>query len=271
MPAVTADTLTLPRLTEPGPDAVERPVRVDHHRPHRVRGRGLPGPAGLRRRPHRGLDPFIHIDQMGAVEYAPGEPRGTDWHPHRGFETVTYMHRRHLPAPGLPRRRRRHHRRRHPVDDGGRRHPAHRDAAGGAGRERRPVPRPAAVGEPARQGQDDHAPRYQNLEGEQRHAAVVARRRRAACGSSPATSTATPARVRPTRRSPSSTPRSRRAPSSTCRGSPTSTPWCTCSAGHGHVGPEADPIGAGQLAVFGAGDHPQADGRRRRRRSPTSR
>jgi redox-sensitive bicupin YhaK (pirin superfamily) len=31
------------------------------------------------------------MDQMGAVEYAPGEPKGTPWHPHRGFETVTYM------------------------------------------------------------------------------------------------------------------------------------------------------------------------------------
>jgi redox-sensitive bicupin YhaK (pirin superfamily) len=31
------------------------------------------------------------MDQMGEVEYEPGEPRGTDWHPHRGFETVTYM------------------------------------------------------------------------------------------------------------------------------------------------------------------------------------
>jgi redox-sensitive bicupin YhaK (pirin superfamily) len=37
------------------------------------------------------LDPFVHLDQMGAVEYAPGEPKGTAWHPHRGFETVTYM------------------------------------------------------------------------------------------------------------------------------------------------------------------------------------
>ena len=37
------------------------------------------------------LDPFVHMDQMGEVEYQPGEPRGTDWHPHRGFETVTYM------------------------------------------------------------------------------------------------------------------------------------------------------------------------------------
>lgn len=37
------------------------------------------------------LDPFVHLDQMGEVEYEPGEPKGTDWHPHRGFETVTYM------------------------------------------------------------------------------------------------------------------------------------------------------------------------------------
>ncbi|MGI8769690.1 MAG: pirin family protein [Propionibacteriaceae bacterium] len=37
------------------------------------------------------LDPFIHMDQMGEVQYAPGEPKGTPWHPHRGFETVTYM------------------------------------------------------------------------------------------------------------------------------------------------------------------------------------
>jgi len=37
------------------------------------------------------LDPFIHMDQMGEVDYGPGEPKGTDWHPHRGFETVTYI------------------------------------------------------------------------------------------------------------------------------------------------------------------------------------
>jgi redox-sensitive bicupin YhaK (pirin superfamily) len=37
------------------------------------------------------LDPFVHLDQMGEVEYAPGEPKGTAWHPHRGFETVTYL------------------------------------------------------------------------------------------------------------------------------------------------------------------------------------
>lgn len=41
--------------------------------------------------PHAELDPFVHMDEMGAVNYAPGEPRSTDWHPHRGFETVTYI------------------------------------------------------------------------------------------------------------------------------------------------------------------------------------
>jgi redox-sensitive bicupin YhaK (pirin superfamily) len=37
------------------------------------------------------LDPFIHMDQMGSVNWAPGEAKGTAWHPHRGFETVTYL------------------------------------------------------------------------------------------------------------------------------------------------------------------------------------
>jgi redox-sensitive bicupin YhaK (pirin superfamily) len=39
----------------------------------------------------RYLDPFIMMDEMGEVDYAPGEPKGTPWHPHRGFETVTYI------------------------------------------------------------------------------------------------------------------------------------------------------------------------------------
>jgi redox-sensitive bicupin YhaK (pirin superfamily) len=39
----------------------------------------------------RALDSFVHIDQMGEVDDAPGEPKGTPWHPHRGFQTVTYM------------------------------------------------------------------------------------------------------------------------------------------------------------------------------------
>ena len=40
---------------------------------------------------YRYLDPFLMLDHMGEVDYAAGEAKGTDWHPHRGFETVTYM------------------------------------------------------------------------------------------------------------------------------------------------------------------------------------
>jgi redox-sensitive bicupin YhaK (pirin superfamily) len=38
-----------------------------------------------------GLDPFLLLDEMGPVDYAPGEAKGAPDHPHRGFETVTYM------------------------------------------------------------------------------------------------------------------------------------------------------------------------------------
>ncbi len=37
------------------------------------------------------LDPFLLLDQMGPSEHGPGEAKGAPDHPHRGFETVTYM------------------------------------------------------------------------------------------------------------------------------------------------------------------------------------
>ncbi|NND75029.1 MAG: pirin family protein [Ilumatobacter sp.] len=37
------------------------------------------------------FDPFLLLDEMGPVEYGPGEAIGAPDHPHRGFETVTYM------------------------------------------------------------------------------------------------------------------------------------------------------------------------------------
>jgi len=37
------------------------------------------------------FDPFLLIDEMGPVDYGPGEAVGAPDHPHRGFETVTYM------------------------------------------------------------------------------------------------------------------------------------------------------------------------------------
>jgi redox-sensitive bicupin YhaK (pirin superfamily) len=37
------------------------------------------------------LDPFLLLDEMGPTDYRPGEAVGAPDHPHRGFETVTYM------------------------------------------------------------------------------------------------------------------------------------------------------------------------------------
>src|SRR5262245_15753913 len=91
MPAVTADTLTLPKIPAPAPNAVERPVKSVTTVPRGYEGEGFPVRRAFAGVDMADLDPFIHMDQMGEVDYAPGEPRGTDWHPHRGFETVTYM------------------------------------------------------------------------------------------------------------------------------------------------------------------------------------
>ncbi|MFM7082906.1 MAG: pirin family protein [Actinomycetota bacterium] len=37
------------------------------------------------------IDPFLLLDEMGPVEYAPQKAIGAPEHPHRGFETVTYL------------------------------------------------------------------------------------------------------------------------------------------------------------------------------------
>ena len=92
MPAVTADTLTLPRIVDPtAAGAVIRPVHRIIDAPSGHEGEGFPVRRAFAGVPDSELDPFIHMDQMGEVNYAPYEPRGTDWHPHRGFETVTYI------------------------------------------------------------------------------------------------------------------------------------------------------------------------------------
>ena len=93
MPAITVDDLTaLPRVPAPDPAlARERPVVSLTSAPRGFEGEGFPVRRAFQGVPMTKLDPFIHMDQMGEVEYAPGEPKGTPWHPHRGFETVTYM------------------------------------------------------------------------------------------------------------------------------------------------------------------------------------
>src|SRR5258705_3208002 len=93
MPAVTVENiLVLPRI--PAPDAAvaqQRPVASVTTAAKGYEGEGFPVRRAFAGVDLRALDPFIHMDQMGEVEYAPGEPKGTAWHPHRGFETVTYM------------------------------------------------------------------------------------------------------------------------------------------------------------------------------------
>src|SRR5690606_17546229 len=93
MPAITVDDpLTLPVVAEPDPEtSTEREVVSVTTAPAGYEGEGFPVRRAFAGVPHHLLDPFVHMDQMGEVEYAPGEPRGTAWHPHRGFETVTYM------------------------------------------------------------------------------------------------------------------------------------------------------------------------------------
>jgi quercetin 2,3-dioxygenase len=90
MPAITADTLTLPRF-DVAPDATIRQVKSVTNAPQAYEGEGFPVRRAFAGIPTSDLDPFIHMDQMGEVEYLPGEPKGTPWHPHRGFETFTYL------------------------------------------------------------------------------------------------------------------------------------------------------------------------------------
>ena len=93
MPAVVVEDITvLPRIPAPDPAVShERAVRSITNAPHGFEGEGFPVRRAFAGVALEDLDPFVHLDQMGEVEYAPGEPKGTPWHPHRGFETVTYM------------------------------------------------------------------------------------------------------------------------------------------------------------------------------------
>jgi quercetin 2,3-dioxygenase len=98
MPAVTVENvLALPKIVVPPGAAGEvtawpaRPVRSLTTAPSGFEGEGFPVRRAFAGVALSDLDPFVHMDQMGEVDYGPGEPKGTAWHPHRGFETVTYI------------------------------------------------------------------------------------------------------------------------------------------------------------------------------------
>jgi len=71
--------------------ATERPLIERVTATRTQEGAGFPV-----RRPFPGhglqmVDPFLLLDEMGPKDWAPGEAQGAPDHPHRGFETVTYM------------------------------------------------------------------------------------------------------------------------------------------------------------------------------------
>jgi redox-sensitive bicupin YhaK (pirin superfamily) len=92
MPAVTADTTTLPRVPHVTPETRIRPIKQIVTASRQLEGDGFEV-----RRPFPSValslaDPFVLLDHMGGPERVPaGAAKGTPWHPHRGFETVTYM------------------------------------------------------------------------------------------------------------------------------------------------------------------------------------
>jgi hypothetical protein len=92
MPAVTVENpLELPRVVAPKPEDRARRVKSITTAPRGLEGEGFPVRRAFAGIEVADLDPFVHLDQMGEIDYGPGEPKGTPWHPHRGFETVTYM------------------------------------------------------------------------------------------------------------------------------------------------------------------------------------
>ena len=92
MPAITPPDITaLPALRPPTPASHARPVRSVTTSLPGWEGEGFPVNRAFHGVDLSVVDPFVLMDQIGEVDYAPGEPKGTPWHPHRGFETVTYM------------------------------------------------------------------------------------------------------------------------------------------------------------------------------------
>ena len=216
-------------------------------------GEGFPVRRAFAGVSHADLDPFVHMDQMGEIDYAPYEPKGTDWHPHRGFETVTY------------------------IMDGTF---VHQDSHGGGGTISNGATQWMTAGngilhietppeELVVSGGLFHGVQlWVNLPGRGRRWWRPPTRTSTAswsrscphptaarsCGSSPASSAATRARGAPTPRSSSPTPRSARAPSWSCPGIRRSTRWPTCSPVRVRPATSGARCTTGQLVVFGDGD-----------------
>ena len=93
MPAVRVDDLSVvPRIALVDiTSASDRSVVSVVDAPKMLEGAGFEVRRAFAGIDLRLADPFLLLDHLGAVEYAPGEAKGAPDHPHRGFETVTYM------------------------------------------------------------------------------------------------------------------------------------------------------------------------------------
>ncbi len=270
MPAITVDDpTTLPRLEAPGLGDQPRPVWQVTTAPSGYEGEGFPVRRAFAGIDMALLDPFIMMDQMGEVDYAPGEPKGTPWHPHRGFETVTYI------IDG--------------VFD-------HQDSHGGGGSITNGDTQWMTAGAGilhietppewlVQQGGLFHGIQlWVNLPSSDKlaDAGVPGHRLRPGrsssrrttrvrwSGSSPARSTATPVPARRTPRCRWCTPPSSPARGSTCRGTTSSTRWSTCSAATAPSGSTGSRSRMGQAAVLGSGDYLTIAGAAGRRAGPRS-
>jgi hypothetical protein len=94
LPSNLASTgLSPPRIARPDPTTSRpRPVSKVVVAYHTLESAGVaiprPCPGGLSMAE---ADPFLLLDHAGPTLNGPGEAKGAQWHPHRGFETVTYM------------------------------------------------------------------------------------------------------------------------------------------------------------------------------------
>jgi len=93
MPAITVEnTLVLPRVIAIDPTmSTERQVIKIAAGRLGTEGAGFPVYRGFAGLTFEEIDPFLMLDQLGPVLNAPHQTKGAPWHPHRGFETVTYV------------------------------------------------------------------------------------------------------------------------------------------------------------------------------------
>jgi len=90
-PSPVENPLELAKAVKPGTTDTPRRVTSITTAPRGLEGEGFPVRRAFAASTWPTSTRSCTWNQMGEVDYGPGEPKGTPWHPHRGFETVTYM------------------------------------------------------------------------------------------------------------------------------------------------------------------------------------